>query len=420
MYRALNMRHTKEWTDGNILWEACGNFVTSCLLGYFLNVCFESPFINLERALFRRDTIKTIAKPLRQTSSNNLDCITDCSSANDSPELAKRDRLQLQSANSKSLIKQERLSQSLPHNGIISTTDSSSSHSSETTHELEAKQLKRLVNDELLALGENFNSKPKSKSKSNCLMKSKSTTIGQFEPKEDTESEEIYQLESENYHHSHGYRQQQLDLARARLGLPSTKSPVAMYNNNMRAANYATLARTSRFSQQDMSAILTNRPKSIANTKNQQYQLQQQHNRYPNQNYTPFAYNNNISNITRRKPRYNTLASARDWSHQQVSLNNHPEHGVTNLPIDTFNRPNEHSVSPQFESSMDWNLLANKQEFVDTIDLRQYMIPRVEMSCLRRPQMSRLLHPDVNRNSLPIAEEPQSLEDEVHENVASK
>lgn len=78
MFRALNLRHTVEWTDLNIvstnycnhfapdlelelesnpicqLWEACGNFIASVLLGYFLNVTFESPIINLERALWSR------------------------------------------------------------------------------------------------------------------------------------------------------------------------------------------------------------------------------------------------------------------------------------------------------------------------------------------------------------------------------
>jgi hypothetical protein len=52
MFRSLNLRHTIEWTDQNILWEACGNFVVSLILGFFLNVAFESPIMNLEKVLF--------------------------------------------------------------------------------------------------------------------------------------------------------------------------------------------------------------------------------------------------------------------------------------------------------------------------------------------------------------------------------
>lgn len=54
MFRAVNLRHTLEWSDQNILWEACGNFVVSSLLGFFLNVAFESPIINLENVIFGR------------------------------------------------------------------------------------------------------------------------------------------------------------------------------------------------------------------------------------------------------------------------------------------------------------------------------------------------------------------------------
>lgn len=36
------------------LWEACGNFIVSLVFGYFLNVAFESPIINLERVVFGR------------------------------------------------------------------------------------------------------------------------------------------------------------------------------------------------------------------------------------------------------------------------------------------------------------------------------------------------------------------------------
>lgn len=55
MFRSLNLRHTVEWTDQNILYEACGNFVASLLMGYFLNVTFESPIINLENYISGRD-----------------------------------------------------------------------------------------------------------------------------------------------------------------------------------------------------------------------------------------------------------------------------------------------------------------------------------------------------------------------------
>lgn len=36
------------------MWEACGNFVASIIVGYFVNVVFESPFINLEAVIFKR------------------------------------------------------------------------------------------------------------------------------------------------------------------------------------------------------------------------------------------------------------------------------------------------------------------------------------------------------------------------------
>lgn len=37
------------------LWEACGNFIASIIMGYFVNITFESPFINLEAVIFKRD-----------------------------------------------------------------------------------------------------------------------------------------------------------------------------------------------------------------------------------------------------------------------------------------------------------------------------------------------------------------------------
>lgn len=61
MFRALNLRHTIEWTDANILWEASGNFIISIVVGYFVNITFESPIINLEQVIFGRPNTTSLS-----------------------------------------------------------------------------------------------------------------------------------------------------------------------------------------------------------------------------------------------------------------------------------------------------------------------------------------------------------------------
>lgn len=58
MYRALNNHHTIEWTDSNIIWEAGGNFIASMVIGYALNIAFESPLMNIEQLIFGRPKIE--------------------------------------------------------------------------------------------------------------------------------------------------------------------------------------------------------------------------------------------------------------------------------------------------------------------------------------------------------------------------
>lgn len=78
MYRALNLKTTVEWTDANMLWEASGNFAVSVAVAYFINVTFESPFINLERAFC---SSRHASFQSSSSSSASLSSSTACSSA---------------------------------------------------------------------------------------------------------------------------------------------------------------------------------------------------------------------------------------------------------------------------------------------------------------------------------------------------
>lgn len=53
------------------LWEACGNFIVSLIFGYFLNIAFESPIINLERVIFGRSQELTSTTTTTTTSQQN-------------------------------------------------------------------------------------------------------------------------------------------------------------------------------------------------------------------------------------------------------------------------------------------------------------------------------------------------------------
>lgn len=437
MYRALNMRHTKEWTDGNILWEACGNFVTSCLLGYFLNVCFESPFINLEQALFRRSNnqrqqIKqqanaNDANSRRRLSNESSESFTNLntstsevtdSSANNSPEFAKREP--------NSLL---RLTQAIEFNGnggklqtgelVAPPSDGNS------MHEAEAKQLKRLVDEELFSIANDFKQRPK-------LMRSKSTLGNRERPanvrdnatvaSDDTaaEDEEIYQLGSENYHQSPYSDGQSSAMAKQ-----TTNNRIQMFAPNInseRPAHYATLARISRFSQQEMSTILSNRPGGLSL------------NTHANMDCGRGQQHLHQTNINRRKPRYNTLTSARDWAQQQqqstFNYNEANSQFRSSFNNSQHRQQDNHVRVPsvidrwQLETNNDaneWEQQTFNQQL--TPALGHYIIPRIELSTLRRPmaanmhQMSSRLHANhLTRNSMPIVEEPANCINEDDDN----
>lgn len=54
MIKSESLTATYNSTYLKQLWEACGNFIASTLVGYFLNIAFESPMINLEQVIFGR------------------------------------------------------------------------------------------------------------------------------------------------------------------------------------------------------------------------------------------------------------------------------------------------------------------------------------------------------------------------------
>lgn len=54
LYHQRSLAIVTNYSTAGQLWEACGNFIVSIILGYFLNIAFESPIINLEHIVFGR------------------------------------------------------------------------------------------------------------------------------------------------------------------------------------------------------------------------------------------------------------------------------------------------------------------------------------------------------------------------------
>ncbi|KAG9510271.1 O-acyltransferase like protein [Fragariocoptes setiger] len=77
MFRSLNIRHTLEWNDINMLWEASGNLVASVLVAYLVNILFESPILNLEKH-FRQSSIGNTNRDKHECDTSSTKESTHC------------------------------------------------------------------------------------------------------------------------------------------------------------------------------------------------------------------------------------------------------------------------------------------------------------------------------------------------------